>query len=67
MSRCEEAERRVASRCKGLLEVYRTEADNANLADYDDNKEQKVRYVGFLQRTVKDFLETPSIQSRFVA
>ena len=67
MPRCEETERRVASRYKGLLEVYRREADNANLADYDDNKKQKVRYVGFLHRTVKDFLETPSFQSQFMA
>ena len=67
MSRCEEAERRIASRCKGLLEVYHKEATNSNLADYQDGKVQKVRHVGFLHRTVKDFLEISSIQSQFVA
>ena len=67
MSRCEEAERRIASRCKGLLEVYHREATNSNLADYHDDKGQKVRHVGFLHRTVKDFLEISSIQSQFVA
>ena len=67
MSRCEEAERRIASRCKGLLEVYHREGPNPNLADYHDGKAQKVRHVGFLHRTVKDFLEIPSIQSQFVA
>ena len=67
MSRCEEAERRIASRCKGLLEVYHREATNPNLADYHDDKAQKVRHVGFLHRTVKDFLEISSVQSQFVA
>ena len=67
MSRCEEAERRIASRCKGLLEVYHREATNPNLVEYHDDKAQKERHVGFLHRTVKDFLEIPSIQSQFVA
>ncbi|KAM0801407.1 hypothetical protein BDR22DRAFT_170924 [Usnea florida] len=67
MPRCEEAERRIASRCKGLLEVYHREITNPNIADCHDDKAQKIRHVGFLHRTVKDFLEISSIQSQFVA
>lgn len=72
--RCDATERKLNSRCKGLLEVHSRpmpmlgwEAEGSlklpgiPLLD-DDN-----RAVFFLHRTVKDFLNTPTVQVQLVA
>ncbi|ODH49869.1 hypothetical protein GX48_03958 [Paracoccidioides brasiliensis] len=65
--RCEEIERRLNSRCKGLLESRRrrscdeysnTEGVVAEVVSYE---------VDFLHRTVRDFLRTPTVEVQLVA
>ena len=62
-SRYDERERRLNSRCKGLLEV----SDDGYSANLADSLSGRFRVVGFLHRTVRDILETPTMRYRFVA
>ena len=64
-SRCEEAEGRINSRCRGLLEVY-TETSQA-VNQLNGIHVEFLQKVGFLHRTVRDFLETSSVKVKLVA
>ena len=64
-SRLEEAERRINSRCKGLLEVF-DDRDPGQLRPYHGEPQNFLR-VGFLHRSVRDFFNTPSVAVKFVA
>lgn len=79
-TRLEDTERRLRSRCKDLLEVYIEKAagpafskstaivtkSTARLLPDSLNIELYMR-VGFLHRTVRDFLETPGAQVKLIA
>lgn len=66
ITRCEEFERRLNSRCKGLLECRKRQACD----EYSDTRgviaEQINFEVDFLHRTVRDFLSTPTVQVQLV-
>ena len=67
-SRCEETQRRLNSRCKGLLEVYECQTRNEALSDSLNSDSLGVyRQVSFLHRSVRDFLEIPTVAAQFVA
>lgn len=72
-TRCEDMKRRLRSRCKGLLEARRSAGLSAltddvdllkpaNPAAVDDGME-----IDFLHRTVRDFLNTPTVDFELVA
>ncbi|PGH13251.1 hypothetical protein AJ79_03810 [Helicocarpus griseus UAMH5409] len=65
--RCEEIERRLNSRCKGLLESRRrTSCDE--YSNLDGVVDAVTSYeVDFLHRTVRDFLRTPTVEVQLVA
>lgn len=66
-ARCETIERRLNSRCKGLLESrYRQGCDSYSNAD-GVVAERNFYEVDFLHRTVRDFLTTPTIGVELVA
>jgi hypothetical protein len=65
--RCEEIERRINSRCKGLLES-RPRQQASFYPDHQDPVHERDSYtVDFLHRTVRDFLRTPTVHARLVA
>ncbi|PGH08986.1 hypothetical protein GX51_01043 [Blastomyces parvus] len=65
--RCEEIERRLNSRCKGLLESRRRRSCDS-YSNADGVVDEVVSYeVDFLHRTVRDFLGTPTVGVRLVA
>ena len=61
---CDETERRLSSRCKGLLEVYGNNRNSALADSLDPGGQEQYRKVGFLHRTVRDFLQAPKVLSR---
>ncbi|KAL2370823.1 hypothetical protein RJ035_002289 [Blastomyces gilchristii] len=65
--RCEEIERRLNSRCKGLLES-RSRKSCDSYSNMDGVVDEIVSYeVDFLHRTVRDFLHTPTVEVQLVA
>ena len=65
--RCETVERRLNSRCKGLIECRRWQTRDT-YSDGDGVVDGLVAYeVHFLHRTVRDFLSTPTTQVKLVA
>ncbi|OJJ05862.1 hypothetical protein ASPVEDRAFT_45324 [Aspergillus versicolor CBS 583.65] len=65
--RCEDIERRLNSRCKGLLESRRRQACD-EYSTVDGVVEGRTLYeVDFLHRTVRDFLMTPTVHIQLVA
>ncbi|MCJ1397724.1 hypothetical protein MMC11_000920 [Xylographa trunciseda] len=78
--RCEETKRRLNSRCKDLLEVYVENGSDRAFAlsnssyknwahglPSDAFNAEYITKVGFLHRTVRDFLETPGAKIKLVA
>ncbi|KAL2822236.1 hypothetical protein BDW59DRAFT_149607 [Aspergillus cavernicola] len=65
--RCEEIERRLNSRCKGLLESRRRQSCD----EYSNSEgvvDGRLSYeIDFLHRTVRDFLMTPTVHMQLVA
>ncbi|KAK2807427.1 hypothetical protein FQN51_003254 [Onygenales sp. PD_10] len=65
--RCEEIERRLNSRCKGLIESRRRASGDA-YSNSEGAVSATIMYeVDFLHRTVRDFLGTPTVQVQLVA
>ena len=64
---CDETERRLISRCKGLLEVYGHMSNSALTDSRDEKGQEQYRKVGFLHRTVRDFLRAPEVISKLEA
>ena len=66
-ARCETIDRRLNSRCRGLLESRpRTSCDEYSNIDGIVG-EQVLHEVDFLHRTVRDFLTTPTVSVKLVA
>ena len=65
--RCETIERRLNSRCKGLLECRRRQSCDSYATAEGVIAEQTSFEVDFLHRTVRDFLATPTVHARLVA
>ena len=66
-ARCEAIERRLNSRCKGLLESHRRQSCD-EYSNSDGVVAERISYeVDFLHRTVRDFLSTPTVRIKLVA
>jgi len=78
--RCEDTERRLKSRCKDLLEIYVENGSKRALMPSRGPVKQSMKglpadafnaeyitKVGFLHRTVRDFLNTPGAKIKLVA
>lgn len=66
-SRCETIERRLNSRCKGLLESHRRQSCD-EYSNPDSVAAERISYeVDFLYRTVRDFFNTPTVRIKLVA
>lgn len=66
-ARCDTIERRLNSRCKGLLESRRRKSCD-EFSNSDGIVAEQVSYeVDFLHRSVRDFLSTPTVRIKLVA
>ena len=66
-ARCDTIERRLNSRCKGLLESRRRQSCD-EYSNSDGVVAERVSYeVDFMHRTVRDFLGTPTVRIKLVA
>ncbi|MCJ1344280.1 hypothetical protein MMC31_002483 [Peltigera leucophlebia] len=66
-ARCDTIERRLNSRCKGLLESRRRQSCD-EYSNSDGMVGGQISYeVDFLHRSVRDFLNTPTVRIRLVA
>ena len=66
-ARCETTERRLNSRCKGLLESRRRQTCEG-FSNADGAVAERISYeVDYLHRTVRDFLSTPTVHVKLVA
>lgn len=66
-ARCETIERRLNSRCKGLLESRKRQSCD-EYSNSDGVVAERISYeVDFLHRTVRDFLSTPTVRIKLVA
>jgi len=53
--------RRINSRCKGFLEIQRTQSTTSN---QEEDPDWELCTVQYLHRTVKDYIESPDVQSK---
>ena len=66
-ARCDTIERRLNSRCKGLLESRRRQLCD-EYSNSDGMVGEQISYeVDFLHRSVRDFLSTPTVRIKLVA